>query len=51
MAAKKVGVLVTGTINSHFFVVGQTVTFLLPEFHLQQTGMKLGQKTLIGVLY
>jgi len=27
MAAKKVGVFVTGTINSHFFVTGQTVTF------------------------
>jgi len=27
MEAQKVGVFVTGTINSHFFVTGQTVTF------------------------
>jgi len=38
MAAKKVGVFVTGTMSSHIFVTGQS-------------GMKFGQKTPIGVLY
>jgi len=37
MGAKS-GCFVTGTMNSHFFVTGQT-------------GMKFGQKTSIGVLY
>ena len=50
MAAKKVGVLVTGTINSHFFVVGQTVTFFA-RVSSATDRMKLGQKTSIGVLY
>ena len=37
MAAKKVGVFVTGTINSHFFVMGQTVAFLARVSYLSVT--------------
>jgi len=37
MAAKKVGDFVTGTINSHFFVMGQTVTFFAGVSYLSVT--------------
>ena len=52
MAAKKVGVFVTGTINSHFFVMGQTVAFFARVSYLSVTDRyETRAKTSIGVLY
>ena len=37
MAAKKVGDFVTGTINSHFFIMGHMVTFFARVSYLYVT--------------
>jgi len=52
MAAQKVGVFVmAGTINSHFFITGQTVTFFARVSSVTDRYETWAKKTSIGVLY